>query len=240
MRNAISIALACVFVCAMIAIATAAVPQLMNYQGVLRDSAGVAVADGIYQVAFRLYDTPGPGGTALWEETEAVAPKGGLFTVSLGSVTPIPQSAFVSDAYLAIQVGSDPEMTPRTRVASVGYAFQSANSDRVGGLSVPDLVPPALWDHAFREYVEGGGGETAVFTVSPGKTRYITGVFYSAEYDAAVRLDGSNILMVLGHGIAKDGTWQSGSGAPIVVKAGQTISVWSGTATRFTITGYEF
>ena len=51
--------------------ASAQIPRLVNYQGVLTDDMGAVVSDGSYNMTFRLYDAPS-GGSHLWEETIAV------------------------------------------------------------------------------------------------------------------------------------------------------------------------
>ncbi|HXF48884.1 MAG TPA: hypothetical protein VNL73_05605, partial [Verrucomicrobiae bacterium] len=42
-----------------------AVPQLINFQGILKDGGGNPVADGSYSVTFTIYDAA-TGGTTLW------------------------------------------------------------------------------------------------------------------------------------------------------------------------------
>jgi hypothetical protein len=51
-------------------------------------------------------------------------------------VTPLPANLFSgADRYLGIKVGSDPEMTPRQRVTSVGYALRAGFVDQGPGAS---------------------------------------------------------------------------------------------------------
>ena len=109
---------------------SAGVPQMINYQGVLTDPSGCPVADGDYTMIFRIYDTP-TDGNLLWDEThDAVTVTQGNFNVLLGSTDSIPGSIFLSDSlWLAVKVGNDIEMTPRQRIASVGYAFRSEFTD---------------------------------------------------------------------------------------------------------------
>lgn len=45
-------------VIAMSSVVTAAVPQIISYQGQLTDSTGAAVADGPYLIRFQIYDAP--------------------------------------------------------------------------------------------------------------------------------------------------------------------------------------
>jgi hypothetical protein len=112
------------------------VPRLINYQGRLTDAAGNPLT-GSYNMTFCLYEVA-TGGTPLWCETQAVNVTYGVFNALLGSVTPIPATAFGStNLYLGVRVGSDSEMTPRRRVVSVGYAYKAEdanNADTVDGL----------------------------------------------------------------------------------------------------------
>ncbi|MGE5693570.1 MAG: hypothetical protein ACM3YF_07315 [Candidatus Zixiibacteriota bacterium] len=111
----------------------AAVPDLVNFQGVLRDTAGNPVADGSYSVTFRLYDTP-IGGGLVWEETQSVTTSDGLFNVLLGSIQSLEETLFNSpDRYLAVRVGTDPETTPRTRLVTVPYSHRVATVDGATG-----------------------------------------------------------------------------------------------------------
>ncbi len=119
------------------------VPQLIGLQGALKDSSGNPVA-GTNSVIFKIY-TASTGGSILWTETQSVTTNSqGVFSVLLGAAIPIPDSVFRDTvAFLAVKVGSDPEMTPRQRLVSVGYAFGIPNlrvhgdtiilADRVGG-----------------------------------------------------------------------------------------------------------
>jgi hypothetical protein len=100
-------------------------PNLVNYQGVLKDSGGNPLT-GTYSITFSLYSVS-TGGTALWTETQgSVSVSNGLFSVLLGSVTPLTPSEFSgTDRWLGVTVGGDPEMTPRQRIASVPYALRT-------------------------------------------------------------------------------------------------------------------
>ena len=107
-------------------VAEGAVPQLINFQGVLKDGSGNPVPDGSYSVAFTIYDAAA-GGNVFWTETQSVTTSNGLFTVLLGSTTPLPDSVFYdSSRYLGMAVSPDAEMTPRQRLSSVGYSYVSS------------------------------------------------------------------------------------------------------------------
>ncbi|WP_337873139.1 hypothetical protein [Ignavibacterium sp.] len=65
----------------------------------------------------------------LWSETKTLQVEGGIFATQLGSVTPI-NLPFDGAYWVAVSVGSDPEMTPRMQFTSVPYSRIS--------LTVPD------------------------------------------------------------------------------------------------------
>ena len=126
-----------------LATSTADVPQLINYQGVLTDGGGNPL-DAIVSMTFTIYDAQS-GGTALWTETHgSVTVVGGLFTVLLGSVTPVPSTIFDDpDRWLGLAVGGDPEME-RERMASVPYAFKYGSGDGGDGNYVNEAGPDSM------------------------------------------------------------------------------------------------
>jgi hypothetical protein len=116
----------------------AGVPSMISYQGRLNDSAGDPVDDGNYQVTFSIYDVPF-WGTALWTSgTVTVTVTDGLFTHLLGSSVPLSDGLFAGSAirYLGIKIGSDAEMTPRTRLVSMPYAHHALRADTTGYANV--------------------------------------------------------------------------------------------------------
>jgi hypothetical protein len=123
------------------AITQAAVPPTVSYQGRLTTPAGVAVNNGTYTIAFRIYDDS-TAGNLFWEETKSVPVTNGLFTVQLGETTILDQSTFsMGDLFVTVKVGSDPEMTPRTRLATVPYAVLVSTVDGAnGGMVFGDLT----------------------------------------------------------------------------------------------------
>ena len=126
-------------------LAQAAVPKLLNYQGRLTDGSGNPVADGGHTITFRIW-SDSTAGAALWSESQTVTTKSGLFSAILGISTgnQVPDSIFmdlspVESRWLGIQILPDPEMTPRQRIVSVGYAYRSdrvTTVDRATGGSI--------------------------------------------------------------------------------------------------------
>jgi hypothetical protein len=102
--------------------AGAAPPSTMSYQGHLTNGVSVNVPDGPYALTFKLYDVSS-GGVALWTETQgSVTVTNGLFSVVLGSTTPL-AVPFDRQYWLGVTVGADPEMAPRALLTSVPYAM---------------------------------------------------------------------------------------------------------------------
>jgi len=106
----------------------AAVPSTIDFQGRLHDNGGSPV-NATLSIKFSLYDVSS-GGTALWTETKSVQIADGLFQVKLGEATPFSPTHFSgSDRWLGIKVGAEAEMSPRTKISSVGYAMQALETD---------------------------------------------------------------------------------------------------------------
>jgi len=118
----------------LVIITNAQVPQLINYQAILTDADENPIT-GTRSIRFSIYDAE-TDGTELWTETQEIQIEDGLLSVLLGSINPIPYSVFEGDAtYLELKIGSDPAMTPRKRLVSVGYAMRANYADHVSGLA---------------------------------------------------------------------------------------------------------
>jgi hypothetical protein len=107
----------------------AAIPQKIGYQGYLTDAKGIPIHQTL-SITFKIYMAPS-GGSALWMETQNVTVTNGVYSVNLGDVAPL-GLPFDVPYYLGVGVGSDPEMTPRQPLSSVGYAFRASSADGVG------------------------------------------------------------------------------------------------------------
>ncbi len=136
-------------------VAAVAPPNTMNFQGRLTDPSGQIMADGQYNMQFRIY-AAGSGGTALWTETREAGNRvqvtNGLFSVQLGAVNPLSASLFnTSDLYFEITMATpgtatcstascaswESPMTPRNKLATSAYAFNAALLD---GKSAADFA----------------------------------------------------------------------------------------------------
>lgn len=116
--------------------AIADVPPMMSYQGKLTDATGTPVPDGTYCIEFKIYDSAS-GGSSCWTEQHSNVPVfNGLFSVILGSFNPIPDTCFNQpDRWLSVNICGEPEMYPRRRITSAGYAF---NAGSLNGLQFLD------------------------------------------------------------------------------------------------------
>ena len=122
----------------------AQIPHTISYQGVLSDTAGYPKKDSTYSITFRLYEALS-GGSAIWTETKSLQTKRGLFSTQLGDITPLAPKqssekarrfspnlaglAFDKQYWMSIQVGGDPELSPRTPLSSVPYSISAIKAD---------------------------------------------------------------------------------------------------------------
>lgn len=120
-----------------------AVPPLINYQGKLSDSSGNPVSDGTYSMIFKIYNVEigdnaipcgDPGANCLWEETQNVQTKNGIYSVLLGNINPLTSDTFnEANRWLGVKVGTDSEVTPRQKFTSVAYAFEADSANDCEG-----------------------------------------------------------------------------------------------------------
>ena len=158
--------------------AEGAVPQLINFQGILKDGSGNPVANGIYSIRFRIHDDS-TAGTSLWEETVPVQTVGGLFSVRLGDGTALPNTIFSTGAnrFVGVKVNAD-TLAPRTRLISVPYALHSLRSDSAATATVSlDLTCASCVD----------AGDIDATQVQ----RRVTGTAGAGQYVTGINQDGS-------------------------------------------------
>ncbi len=177
-----------------------AIPQLINYQGVLTDGGGTPITVAT-SVEFRIWDM-GAGGTELWMEATSVTPDAnGQFRVLLGSVNAIPDSAFDGDAFLGITVAADPEMTPRSQLVSVGYSYRTGTVDGATGGNITSKVSIGAGhtntgngafvaggsNSVLSEFAVVGGGE---LNTAAGSTSIVAGGFRNGAMAADATVGG--------------------------------------------------
>lgn len=107
----------CLILIAQMSLAQA--PSTISHQGLLTDPGGSPVADDDYSATFSIYDVP-TSGSPLWGQKKVLTTVNGIFNIELGPITGV---NFHQDLWLGLQIGSDPEMTDRTKLTSVPSAF---------------------------------------------------------------------------------------------------------------------
>ena len=133
--------------------AHAQVPPQISYQGRLTEASGAPVADGSYQINFKIYGSEFGDDSLWWSDFQSVEVQDGLFEYKLGAASPFPEGLFNPgvERFLGITVDVNPEGIPRLPFSSVAFAF-SANYAEFSGMT----------EHAFH-------ADTAEYArVSPG------------------------------------------------------------------------
>jgi hypothetical protein len=127
-------------------------PQLINYEGILRDSNNVPL-DGSFPMTFKFFDALTGGNELLVDTHTGVTVSGGLFNVELGNGSVTDGSgpgdyatlkrlfANFSGVYLEVVVNGE-TLTPRIRLTSSGFAL---NSQLVRGREIVSNGPLDLY-----------------------------------------------------------------------------------------------
>ncbi|HEX2897512.1 MAG TPA: hypothetical protein VHP63_05625 [candidate division Zixibacteria bacterium] len=161
----------------------AAVPNLINYQGMLLDSTGSPL-QGNKLVKYTIYDKTG---SEIWNSGFINTTfTDGLFTAQLGAspqpVLPADMCTDDSSLTLGVTVDVNPEFSPRTRLVTAPYAFESDHAGSVDWSGVTN-VPADLAD-----------GDNGGIIYSAGSGLDLTGSIFSIEPDGInashVALDG--------------------------------------------------
>jgi hypothetical protein len=146
-------------------------PQ-MSHQGRLLDASGNPVADGNYEIVYRLFHVA-TGGTAVHTETRTVEVKDGLFTTSLGLSAAIDPTLFARATWLEVEIDGE-TLTPRQRLQGAPYAFSLTSGSVVQGAETIDReyggqedTGAALTVWNTDGTVTGGNGLLAVNQASP-------------------------------------------------------------------------
>ncbi len=121
--------------------AFAQIPDFFSYQGMLEDSLGVPVPDGVYDFTFRLYRFPNDQ-TILHEESVSLNVFGGRFWHYLGSAANMDPSIVDGPLWLGIAVNGLSEMGPRTLLGSTPFAWYAKKAQ------FAESAPPPVIDHA--------------------------------------------------------------------------------------------
>ncbi|MBL7157322.1 MAG: hypothetical protein ISS92_04055 [Candidatus Omnitrophica bacterium] len=112
--------------------------------------------NGTYNLTMRIYDAQ-TGGTPKWTEIhQDIQISNGIFQVLLGDVTTL-DLPFDTDYWVSVEIDTDGEMTPRTRLASVGYAYKAEHAVIADNLTIPELPSGVIvmWSGAIVDIPEG-------------------------------------------------------------------------------------
>jgi len=135
-------------ICLGVGTAHAAITKQIAYQGVLKDGTGNYT--GSVDVTVNIYAVSG-GASVYTEAHTGVNVANGLFTIHIGSVTPL--GLDFADAYeLGVTIGTDPEMAPRVSLLSAPTAINAAgvniDGGAVGNVLTNDGTGKGVWGAA--------------------------------------------------------------------------------------------
>jgi hypothetical protein len=172
-------------------------PRTMTVQGILRNAEGQPV-EGTIHFQFELR-TPI---RTVWMESQSANLRAGLFTLTLGSTTPIDPALFAGDAPLSLRVTVAGEAMDPIPLTSVAYAFRAFSAESAdnytGDIEWGQLVgvPPGFADGTDdgASYSAGTGltltGSTFAVDSSVVQLR-VTGVCPAGQSIRAIAMDGS-------------------------------------------------
>jgi len=128
----------------LVGVGYADIPKTINYQGRLTNAGGTPVSDGNYNMTFGIWDMDA-GGVSQWSSgLVSVAVAGGLFSIQLGKapMPVLPDNLFYisTERWLGITIGIDPELSPRTKLTSNAWTFQSLRADTANQIAGDPFV----------------------------------------------------------------------------------------------------
>jgi len=200
-------------------LSSADVPDSINYQGKLTTASGGCLNDTV-QMTFTIYADEA-GTMSEWTETQTqVEVKEGIFSVFLGSVNPLPDILFDGSVkYLAVQVESDPEMSPLKPMVTTAYAFHCATADSALNAPAAGIVSV--------DGVSNPGGDVDLIqqdaiTISPndGANTIIFGETHSARTDNPHMVNAAQT----GALVSVDGVSNAGGNVDFIAGTNMTIT----------------
>ncbi len=141
--------------------------QKIAFQGYLTDDNGDALS-GTYALTLTIYDALTDGNALFTETHSSVAVTSGVFDLLIGDVSQIADDSIFNGAiqYLGIKVDGGTELSPRTPLVAVPYAFTAS---KVTGESVwvknegaQDLPIYAQNTQGIAIYARGGSAATVI------------------------------------------------------------------------------
>lgn len=183
-----------------------AVPNLINYQGRLTDTSGQPQS-GPVTLTFNVYSAA-TGGAPLWgPQVFANTPLvDGYFNVILGTDTGsrVVGTAFAQTAaaYLDIQVGANPPITPRQQILSAPYAIATDYTTNALKTAFTAVTRTLAYTMTGAEDVVYVDGSTAAFTLTlPSPVVPGTSPYYGEKVIVIKRIDGNLINAITISGV---------------------------------------
>lgn len=195
------------------------VSRLVPFQGRLHGTDNKAVADGVYDITFNIYDTP-TGGTPAWTEAHGkVSVIHGYVNVLLGAIVPMHDANyanvtatpaydasknlvdFTTKKYLGISINGGVEMFPRSQLVPSFHAYtsnhadhatQAGNADNLGGKAASTYAQLSYVNAADSVLASRIDGGDATSTSIAGRTAALENKFSGVKAKDADKLDGSD------------------------------------------------
>src|SRR5581483_2688398 len=105
-------------------------PAIISYQGMLSDTAGRPIPDGVYTFEVSLWTGPDAAtGTLLWTDSFEEIVSHSVFNIELGSHVPLPPAAILDrQLYVGLTINGDPHSIVRSRLSAVPMAINISDS----------------------------------------------------------------------------------------------------------------
>ncbi|MBN2006995.1 MAG: hypothetical protein JXA21_26835 [Anaerolineae bacterium] len=175
--------------------AVSAVSPGIPIQGRLTDAAG-APLNGSHTLHFRLYGSSS-GSDLVCEDTDTVTVEDGLFFSEIvGDCNTYAMNGRA--LYLSVQVGSDPEMTPRQAIRAVPYAYSlrpgATISDTLNNNSIVDIENWGATGRGIRVYAMSETGTNYGIVGASRSPDGYGGYFYNTSDGVALGVSGSGVI----------------------------------------------
>jgi len=165
-------------------------PELINYQGILKNTGGTPIT-GTVTLTFRFYDAYTGGNFLFGVQQNNVTVDEGLYNVLVGSggQTTGTENSLSEvfrdnvDVWMSIEVNLDGEMDPRQRIASVPYALHGGEWSDDGTYIYANNAP---------NVVVTDDGKLGVGTTTPTQELDVNGSVNASAYYG----DGSNLTSI--------------------------------------------
>jgi hypothetical protein len=162
-------------------------PRTISFQGLLIDPSGEPVPNGRHTVLIRLYDE---SFATLFSETHSVETMGGVFSIIIGSVQPLPSSLTFDHPYLiGLSIDGGAEMSPRTPLTAVPYAFYANMAQQARSALIADTARSA----AIADSARSSAVAALARSLAPGATGAITSL-NSASGDIVLKGGGGTTV----------------------------------------------